>query len=463
MKVDPVRRRALDVLTAVAAGDPLDSRLDAALSSLTAPRDRAFCAELVRGTLQWQGRYDHLLERFAKKRPPADPGLRAVLRMSLHQLVGQDGVPAYAAIHQAGELCRTLKGGARATGFVNGMLQAMRRRLLGEDPDAQTVEDRDRRLRAEFADLERDPAAWLAAWHSLPRWLIDRWLNAYGREATEAMADWINRPVPVTLHVLEPADPAVVAASLEEAGMPTDPGPFGRSLICRERPAREVVRGMLDRFGGLIVQDATVQRATGWLLDAAASGAEIEDLPAVDLCAAPGGKTAALAARWRGPVVAMDSSRRRLPLLVDTTRRLVRPVVGVVRADACRAPLPDGSCGAVLLDGPCSGTGVLRHHPDGRWRLEPGVIRERAAQLAVMARRAADLLAPGGVLMYGTCSLENEENSEVVEHLLRERDDLEPAPDREGRWQRRWLPHEARGDGFFAARLRRKASGKVDR
>jgi 16S rRNA (cytosine967-C5)-methyltransferase len=446
------------VLVGVASGAPRDPRLDAALASLDTSRDRAFCAELVRGTLQWQGRYDHLLRRFARKRPPTDPGLLAVLRMSAHQLVGQDGVPPYAAIHQAGELCRTLKGGARATGFVNGMLQAMRRRLLGDGDGPAAPAERDARLRAEFAGLEPDRAAWIAAWHSLPRWLVDRWLRAFGAEATAALAAWLNEPVPVAFHVLEPGDPAVLAADLREAGYAVDPGPAPRSVVCRDRPARERVRRMLERFPGLIVQDPTVQRATAWLLEAVDPESAAARLPAVDLCAAPGGKTAVLAARWRGPVLAMDASRRRLPLLADTTGRLVRPPAGLARADAARPPVAPGSCGAVLLDGPCSGTGVLRHHPDGRWRLRPAVIAERAARLAVLARRAADLLAPGGVLMYGTCSLEDEENGAVVEGLLRERDDLEPAPDPDGRWRRLWLPHEAGGDGFFAARVRRKVA-----
>lgn len=455
MRPDPVRRRALDVLVAVDRGGHLDPLLDRTLGALPEARDRAFCAQLVRGTLQWRGRYDHLIKRFSRRRPPTDPGILNLLRMSLHQLVGQDGVPAYAAIHQAGELCRGLKGGARAVGFVNGMLQSMRRELVGEDLEG--TDETEGLLRKAFADLEKDPSAWCAAWHSHPRWLVDRWTRAWGTGTAEEVCAHNNQPVPVVFHVLEPWDRVEIAGRLADRGFEVEEGPEARALVVLGRPGRDEIAGILRDLPGLIVQDSTVQRATGWLLEGLDAVPDtVSGLPALDLCAAPGGKAAALAARWSGPVVAMDSSARRLPLLVETVGRLERSPVGIVQADGNRPPVRPETVGAVLLDGPCSGTGVLRHHPDGRWRLRPRVIDDRAGVLKKLAAAAADLLAPGGLLMYGTCSLEPEENTGVVEALLAERPDLEPVADQEGRWHRLWLPHEAGGDGFFAARLRRK-------
>jgi len=111
----------------------------------------------------------------------------------------------------------------------------------------------------------------------------------------------------------------------------------------------------------------------------------------------------------------------------------------------------------VLLDGPCSGTGVLRHHPEGRWRLNSDVPARNGPTLLELADNAAVLLEPGGLLMYATCSLEPEENEEVIDRLLAERSDLEPAPSAgDGQWRRLWLPGESPGDGFFAARMRKK-------
>jgi len=452
MSIDPVRRQALDILVRTGRGELLDRTLDRELARLEAARDRHFLAGLVRGTLQWQGRYDHVIRHFSRRRPPTDPGLVALLRMSLHQLLAQDGVPAYAAIHQAGELCKGLNNGRRSSGFVNGLLQSVRREVLGKETEPGDSEAIARRLRHLFSDLEKDRAAWCAAWHSHPQWLVDRWIARWGIEETTRLCDHNNRPVPLAFHVLAPADPERAAADLAASGVPTEPGPVPRCLVAVDRPGRDLLRDALDRLPSVIVQDPTVQRATTWLL----ADAEGREGPVLDMCAAPGGKAAVLAACWPGPVTAMDSSARRARLLVDTLKRIEAFRVPVVLADGEQPPFLPVSLAGVLLDGPCSGTGVLRHHPDGRWRLQPGAPADRAVGLARLARSAADLLAPGGRLMYGTCSMEQEENEDVVEALLADRPYLEPVPDGQGRWQRLWLPHETGGDGFFAARLRRR-------
>jgi 16S rRNA (cytosine967-C5)-methyltransferase len=455
MSSDPVRRRALDILIRTDAGEPFDVILDREMGRLGEARDRLFLASLARGTLQWQARYDHVIQHFSKRRPPTDPGLIVLLRLSLHQLLAQDGVPAYAAIHQAGELCRGLKNGRRASGFVNGLLQTVRRQVLGDGKDPVPASVIEERLRPLFKNLEKDRAAWCAAWYSHPRWLVDRWTARWGEEEAAKLCDHNNRPVPLHFRVLEPADPDRIAVDLASAGIPVETGPVPRCLKATDRPGREVLRAALGQFSALIVQDPTVQRATAWLMD------DLEGLegPVLDMCAAPGGKTAVLAANWPGRVIAMDSSARRARLLVDTLKRIEAVGVPVVLADGEHPPVAAVSMAGVLLDGPCSGTGVLRHHPDGRWRLKPEVPAERAKGLARLAQSAADLLAPGGRLMYGTCSLEPEENEDVVKALLAERPDLEPVPDAEGRWHRLWLPHETGGDGFFAARLRRRTEG----
>jgi 16S rRNA (cytosine967-C5)-methyltransferase len=454
MRADPVRLEALAILTAVADGQPLDRCLTAGLDRLGDTRDKAFLAELVRGTVQWQARYDHVIDQFSRKRRP-DPGpLRTLLRLSLHQLLGMDGVPAYAAVHQAGQLCRR-RLGVRQVAFVNGLLQAVRRKVAA-DPDSRPPDaaERTARLSREFETLKRDHADWLAAWHSHPRWLVERWIENYGAEQAEAICAWNNRPVPLVFHVLAPFDPAAAASLLAAAGCPVTAGPAAGALVAAERPGRALLTEILTASPHLIVQDATVQAATAWLADGLAPRAE----SVLDMCAAPGGKSAHLAARLADGrrLVAMDHRPERVALLRTTRDRVSGPSFDLVLADGARPPFAAATFGSVLLDGPCSGTGVLRHHPDGRWRLTREVIDRRAAFLGVLANRAADLLVPGGRLMYGTCSLEPEENEQVVAALRDQRDDLEPAPDAQGIWQRTWLPHEAVGDGFFAARLQKK-------
>lgn len=457
MKADPVRRQAHETLIAVDRGQSLEQELGQRLNSLADPRDRAFLAELVRGTLQWQGRYDHLIKQFARRKPPADSPLLCLLRLSLHQMFGMDSVPAYAAIHQAGELCR-LQPGARKLAFVNGLLQSVKRELLPKEDDSSETRPGDDRLRLLFEKTISDRAGRLAAWQSHPRWLVRKWVKVFGWETTESICSWNNRPVPLVFHVLAPMDPEKAVAILAETGIAVRSRPLERTLVAAERVGRPQLDEVLAGHPWLIVQDPTVQAATAWL----ASGAEdlrvADDAPVLDLCAAPGGKTAFLASSWPGSgrIVAMDHRLERVRLLASTVKRIETGRVDVLLADGGKAPFAPGTFAAVLLDGPCSGTGVLRHHPEGRWKLKARVPLLKGRALVDLASAAADLLAPGGLLMYGTCSLEQEENEAVVDALMKNRDDLEPAPAGCGHWRRTWLPDEAQGDGFFAARMRKK-------
>jgi 16S rRNA (cytosine967-C5)-methyltransferase len=456
MRADPVRRRALDVLVAYGGGGQLDALLDDALAALrkegAEPRDAAFLAELVRGTIQWQGRYDHLVRRYARRKPPTDPAVLALLRLSLHQLVALDTVPPFAAVHQAGELCKSALS-PRLVGFVNGFLQAARRDLR---PDEQTDQaERRVRLRAAFAELEEGSAAWLAAWHAHPRWLVDRWLARYGAGTTGGILGWNNRPAPVVFHVLAPFDPRRAAEDLDEAGCPVEPADEPRILVCTERPSRDALAGLLAERPWLLVQDANVQRATSWLV----SGVDGAAGPVLDMCAAPGGKTRRLAAAWPGPrlLVAMDNRAPRLRLLTEAVAHIDTRPVATLAADAAVPPFAAGTFGAVLLDGPCSGTGVLRHHPDGRQGLRKGTPAANGRVLQQLVASAADLLVPGGTLLYATCSLEPEENEQVLDRALAGGVPLAPLPHRDGEWRRTWLPGDPDGDGFFAARLVRTA------
>jgi 16S rRNA (cytosine967-C5)-methyltransferase len=455
MSLDPVRRAAYRALLRIDRGDGADAVLDAALGR-TPQRDRPVLAELVRGTLQWRGRYDHVIGRFSRRRPPTDPRQLMVLRLGLHQMLTLQGVPPYAAVHQAGELARR-ELGAGKVGFVNGLLQAVRRAVLGDDAAAGSPEA-EARLAAHFDDLQPGSPAWLAAWHSHPRWLVERWCDAYGAERAAAVCAWNNRPVATVLHVLAPHDPAEAARRLTAAGCPVTAGPGPRALTLAAALPRAALRAVLDEAPEVIVQDGTVQEATAWLAAGDAVGG-----PAVDLCAAPGGKTVHLAALWPdADIVAMDVGRGREALLVDTLARTGARGVAVVRGDALRPPLRPDAWRAALLDGPCSGTGVLRRHPDGRWRLRPDLPAQRGAQLLEMAVRAAELLAPGGRLLYATCSLEAEENGQVVEQLLRRCPQLQPDPGADDAWRRQWLPGETGGDGFYAARLVRAHGGAAE-
>lgn len=454
MKIDPVRDAALGILIRHEKGAALDPLLDAALADMRrrdpAAPGAAFLAELVRGTLQWRGRYDHILNRYSRQGLPTDPKLLSLLRLALHQLLAMDKIPAYAAVDQSVSLCRR-RVSPKTAGYVNGLLQAVRRRLLIA---ADGCPD-ERRLIELFADLADDPAAWLAAWYSFPGWLVERWLAAFGRERTEAILTAGNAPVRLCFNVLDPAETNVTGERLAAGDCPVEPGRRPGSLLAVGGCRRERLRRLLAELPGVIVQDQNIAEATDWLLAPASTAPA--GLPVVDLCAAPGGKTAVLAFRWPAgaEIIALDNQPERIRLLSETVERTGPARVSVLTGDGLAPPVEPGACAAVLLDGPCSGTGVLRHHPDGRWRLQPDTPVRNGRRLLDLARSATELLAPGGLLMYATCSLEADENEDVLTALLADRTDLEPVPDDDGAWQRRWWPDPAVGDGFFAARLRK--------
>lgn len=468
MSGDPVRRAALDVLADVARGAALAPRLDAALAGCRDARDAAFLAELVKGTVRFQGRYDQLVRRLSRRgKLPADRTVLAVLRLGLHQLIDCAGVPPYAAVDTAVTLCRQ-RGAARQAPFVNAVLQNVARRLAAGAGPAGAAEPADAAAgaAAALADLfpprDREPAAHLAAWHSHPRWLVERWLARWGRERTEALCRHNNRPAPVTLHVLAPHSPAAAAARLAAAGWETAPGRLHpRALVLRGRPAQQELRALLAAEPALLVQDEAAQAACAWLAAGGPGGAAGAGGGWADLCAAPGGKTFHLRALWggAGPVVAMDCSAARLARLVENGKRIEGGAPLVVRADAGAPPLRAGMWDAAVLDGPCSGTGVMRHHPEGRWRLQPEWLAASGERLRALARTAACLLRPGGRLLYVTCSLEPEENEEVVAALVAAGlcvPDPHPEDGAQDGWRRAWQPPLTESDGFFAARLRRR-------
>jgi 16S rRNA (cytosine967-C5)-methyltransferase len=441
----PARHAALEVLRAVRDGALADRALLAGIADLPV-RDRAWTQELVYGTLRLRGRLDHKLVA-SVRRPLAalDADVLDILRLGTYQLDEMDSVPPYAAISQSVELARSA-GAGRAAGFVNAVLQHLHR-------DGGRIT---------FPRLEADPLAHLTTWGSHPRWLVERWIARFGVDAAAALVDANNRRPALYLRAAGARVDDVVARLAAE-GIATervDFAPDALRLIDGDR------LGDALRAAPVIVQDP----AAGLVVGAATppAGARV-----ADVCAAPGGKAIGLAAGRDGVgpriVVAADVSGERLARLRDNLGRLralagttLAPIVVIV-ADARRPPLVPVE--VVLVDAPCTGTGTLRRHPDGRWRIESGdLVALTALQRALLAA-AAGIVAPGGLLVYATCSLEEEENERQVEAFLRTNPEFEPEPvrgvdvralDEAGRL--RALPHVLGVDGAFAARLRRRRS-----
>ena len=355
-------------------------------------RDRALATEVAYGTIRWRRRLDWMLGRLMRGNPETlTVWIRHVLRMGLYQLMMMDRIPAAAATHESVRLARRYghEGTARLT---NAILRA-------------AVRKRDQLERPVCGE---DPVTELGVTHSYPTWLTKRWIARFGVEAAGAFMQAGNRTPPVTIRVnTARSTPQDLAEALKRHGVHVEPGRWLGDYLSvrrvgdlRRLPAHEA--GMFqvqDESGGLAVR----------LLDPK-PGETI-----VDLCCAPGGKTTYIAqiVGTGGRVIACDVSPHRLRLVEENRRRMGLGQVRLVRMDG-RLPGMNVAADRVLVDAPCSGLGVIARRPDLRWRRKAEEInRLRGEQLALL-ESGAGLVKRGGVLVYGTCTIEPEENEEVV-------------------------------------------------
>jgi 16S rRNA (cytosine967-C5)-methyltransferase len=429
------RRAALEVLRAVRDGDLADRALERVRHRVP-ERDRGWVQELVYGTFRLRARLDHLLGQLVRGGLDSlDPDVRDVLRLGAYQLLEMGSVPPYAAVSQSVELARAA-GAARAAGLVNGVLQSLRRRARELD----------------FPAAEADPLAHLETWGSHPRWLLERWAARWGIEETRALVEANNRRPELYLRPLG-TSAAEALGRLGAAGVAAEPVALSPDSVrvlppAGPREALEAVPAVVqDPAAALVVRFAAVPR-----------GALV-----LDLCAAPGGKAAAMATR-AARVVAADLSLRRLRRLRENSARAgLEDRIAPVVADGRMPPFRPADL--VLLDAPCTGTGTFRRHPDARWRLAAEQLEALRVLQAELLEGAAPLVRPGGLLVYSTCSLEPEENAVAVDEFLarhpefaRERApaDLDPSVlDANGDLE--VLPQRHGVDGSYAARLRKDA------
>ena len=411
----------------------LDLALDRAAPDLT-PRDRAFVHELVYGLARLRGRIDHLLEHHVHGGlGRLDPPVLELLRLGAYQLLYMDGVPRYAAVSQTVEQARR-EAGRGAGGLVNAVLRA-----IADDGAREDL----------FPSFANDPAGWLERWGSHPRWMVERWLGRWTPEEVRGLVEADNRRPPLALVPLDRA-PADALAALAEAGI--EAVPFeGEPGCLRLAPGSDPAAALAALPS--IVQDPGAHLVTRYAdIDVGARVA--------DLCAAPGGKALALSLR-ASYTLAADRSEARMRRVRDNALRTGR-TLGLVVADAAHPPVREVD--VVVVDVPCTGTGTLARHPDGRWRLGPQSVGTMAAVQRAILDGAARAVRPGGLLVYSTCSLEVEENEDQVAAFLARRPDFRPERtravpeeylDEAGRLV--VLPWKTGFDGAFAARLRRAA------
>ena len=400
---------------------------EAAGQSSLAAVDRALAQEITFGVMRWQATLDWLIARKTAGRTQKNL-LQILLRVGLYQLFWLDRVPDHAAVHETVQLARQLGFGPQS-GFINAVLRGCLR-------ERETIERELAALKTQELHL---------GW-SHPRWLCDRWASRWGGNNLCALLEWNNTPPVVFIRVNTlKTTPEKLAAQFETEGVLFTPrtfdwAPEGLVFELRSHPSLAGLQSFRD--GCFYVQDPSTLLAVREL--GPQPGESV-----LDLCAAPGGKTTFIAQRMqnRGLVTAQDSDPRRLSMVRENCERL-----GATCVRASDSTLPEGADSPaqydrVLVDAPCSNTGVMRRRVELRWRVQPAEIeRLRKVQLELLGN-AARQLKPNGTLVYSTCSLEQEENNSVTAEFLSEHRSFRLDAEQE------LIPFKDGVDGAYVARF----------
>ncbi len=406
------------------------------------PADRGLCQEIVYGVVRWQAALDWLIARKTGGREQKF-ALQNLLRLGLYQIFWLDRIPDHAAVHETVELAKQNGFGPQA-GFVNAILRGCLREF-----------DETKKL---LAELKISNAA---IGFSHPQWLVEKWQKSFGAEKTAQLLEWNNTPPKIFARVNTlkiDASKLIEKWRAENVDYDFVRRDWLEENLVFELKSHPPLNSLASfRDGCFYVQDPSTLLAPIFL---DAKPGEI----ILDLCAAPGGKTTFIAQQMnnQGKIIACDISEERLKLVQENCARL-----GVTRVEFCSserefAHFEKSKTGQslltsaaaserfdrILVDAPCSNTGVMRRRVDLRWRISPEEIsRLRQTQLDLL-KLAATKLKSGGVLIYSTCSLEPEENSEVVKEFLREHKNFKLETERQ------LLPFADNVDGAYVARLK---------
>lgn len=451
--IAPARVAAYEVLSAVSSGDAdLPTAIASARARLHDERDRALASDIATGVQRRRAALDYIIAAFSKRTiERLDPEIVEILRLSAYQLLHHSRVPASAVVDDAVNLAR--RAGKRSgAGFVNAVLRTISRHRQSLPLPPRPIDLADRAAALDYFSITL----------SHPRWLVERWYDRLGFDATETWLTFNNSPAPVTLRVntlrIRRGDFAGRLAGDRIVVRPARFAPDG-FIVEQGQP----LSGAGADAGWFVVQDEASQLVP--LLAGAHPGPTV-----LDACASPGGKTTALAAAMRDPglLVACDVRHRRMELLRRTVAACGATRVRLVQADLLM-PLPfTRRFDCVLVDAPCSGLGILRRDPDIRWRRRESDLPLLAAAELRMLGQAADAVAAGGRLIYATCSSEPEEDEAVADAFLagasqfaaidaRHASPDLPAAVVDARGHLRTLPHVHGLEAFFGAVFQRRA------
>ncbi|NOX53890.1 MAG: hypothetical protein GXP27_05520 [Planctomycetes bacterium] len=414
--------------------------LDEQFGRLPSPQQSAaewrLASELAFGIVRRKSTLNALIERhLTRPRHQVESDAWTLLQIGVYQLVFFSSVPAHAAVHETVELAKWL-GKSRWSGFINGVLRAVQRDVTDEttnEPAADAVPLNGpgfrRLLRPAFPDPHADPVGYFVAAFSFPPWLARRWYARFGSSELFQLGTWFNTPPAICLRPnrlrttreellqrlgsrVSPEPPEFVVSEPADRS-PAPPLDSVHDVLWLTEHVRIPDLPGYDE-GLFVVQDPTAMEAVRLL--APEPGQTI-----LDLCAAPGTKTVLLAEQMQnqGRILATDVDERRLDRVRENSRRLGVEIVETRRVAPDGHDIPAGPFDAVLVDVPCSNTGVLGKRPEARWRIQPRDLEELAAVQRKLLAIALARVRPGGRVVYCTCSIEPEENENVVQAVLR--------------------------------------------
>ncbi|CAG7622911.1 16S rRNA (cytosine(967)-C(5))-methyltransferase RsmB [Paenibacillus allorhizosphaerae] len=409
-------------------------------------QDAGLATEIVYGTVQRLNTIDYFLEPFVNKGlGKLEPWVRSLLRLSFYQLLYLDRIPDHAIVNEAVSIAKR-RGHQGISGMVNGVLRSVIRRKAELMLPAGLPADRR-----------------IALEQSHPEWMVRRWIAQFGEQLAERICAANNTPPRVSIRANKmKLGAGELAERLREGGLEAEPSAVS--------PAGVIVRGggnmalTPEYAAGLYsVQDESSMLVAEW----------VDPQPGervLDCCAAPGGKTAHLAEKMgdQGEIIACDMHEHKEKLIRDQAERLGLKSIRTITADARKLAerFAADSFDRILLDAPCSGLGVIRRKPDMKWEKRESELADICEVQRELLEAVHPLLKPGGILVYSTCTIEAAENEDMIRGFLAAHPKFEPdepsgknvpLADRSQGGAVQIMPYDFGSDGFFIARLRKRA------